>query len=176
MSCYNEISFSLHKALKLYFCYIYFIFLLYFFALRFKSCNKKQSIQFVCKSIQWCRHIHINFTRNRSLVIFCTYMCKICHLLGIPDTSLRGLNTRTARRVLRSKSEPTVDRILDRYKEWESKKHEVSAGLIWNNGINNSLCNNREFAFNEFIFWKKKGYDDKGVMRAHVNHFTSRLN
>lgn len=32
--------------------------------------------------------------------------------LGIPDTSLRGLNTRTALRVRKSKSEPTVDRIL----------------------------------------------------------------
>lgn len=32
--------------------------------------------------------------------------------LGMPDTSLRGLNTRTALRVRRSKSEPMVDRIL----------------------------------------------------------------
>lgn len=32
--------------------------------------------------------------------------------LGMPDTSLRGLNTRTALRVRKSKSEPMVDRIL----------------------------------------------------------------
>lgn len=34
-------------------------------------------------------------------------------LLGIPDTSFRGLSTLTARSVLRSKSDPTVARILD---------------------------------------------------------------
>lgn len=33
-------------------------------------------------------------------------------LLGIPDTSLRGLSTLTARSVRRSKSEPTVAKIL----------------------------------------------------------------
>lgn len=33
-------------------------------------------------------------------------------LLGIPDTSLRGLSTRTALRVRKSNSDPTVDRIL----------------------------------------------------------------
>lgn len=38
-------------------------------------------------------------------------------LLGIPDTSLRGLNTRTARRVRKSKSEPTVERMLRRRRE-----------------------------------------------------------
>lgn len=32
--------------------------------------------------------------------------------LGIPDTSFRGLSTRTALRVRKSKSEPIVDRIL----------------------------------------------------------------
>lgn len=34
-------------------------------------------------------------------------------LLGIPDTSFRGLSTLTARSVRRSKSEPTLARILD---------------------------------------------------------------
>lgn len=38
-------------------------------------------------------------------------------LLGIPDTSLRGLNTRTARRVRKSKSEPTVERMLRKRRE-----------------------------------------------------------
>lgn len=35
------------------------------------------------------------------------------HSLGIPDTSLRGRSTRTARSVLRSKSVPAVARILE---------------------------------------------------------------
>lgn len=38
-------------------------------------------------------------------------------LLGMPDTSLRGLNTRTARRVRKSKSEPTVERMLRRRRQ-----------------------------------------------------------
>lgn len=41
--------------------------------------------------------------------------------LGIPDTSLRGLNTRTALSVRKSKSEPMVDRILQGKKTRHTK-------------------------------------------------------
>lgn len=44
-------------------------------------------------------------------------------LLGMPDTSLRGLNTRTARRVRRSNSEPTVERMLRERRQ----RHKKSA-------------------------------------------------
>lgn len=45
-----------------------------------------------------------------------------CDSLGIPDTSLRGLSTRTARSVRRSKSEPTVARILQAEQQQLSEK------------------------------------------------------
>lgn len=58
--------------------------------------------------------------KKKRLCIFGIFICDCVaglDLLGIPDTSLRGLNTRTARRVRKSKSEPTVERMLRRRRE-----------------------------------------------------------
>lgn len=55
-------------------------------------------------------------------------------LLGMPDTSLSGLKTLTARRVRKSKSEPTVDRILQGKRQTHRNVHSESifkpAGLV----------------------------------------------
>lgn len=47
-------------------------------------------------------------------------------LLGIPDTSLRGLNTRTALSVRKSNCEPTVDRILKGKRQMHRNEHRES--------------------------------------------------
>lgn len=48
------------------------------------------------------------------------YLLLLGYSLGIPDTSFKGLSTLTARSVLKSKSDPTVDKILRR-KEAETE-------------------------------------------------------
>lgn len=109
-------------------------------------------------------------------------MQQICYSLGIPDTSLRGLNTRTARSVLRSKSEPTVDRILERNTENNDKgprQDKVSQGLTWDIVVNSGPCTNRGFDFSDsldFFLIEKNVYKGRQrfITRAHVNLFTSR--
>lgn len=63
--------------------------------------------------------------KKKKVIIFLCFYCenvkKHFDLLGIPDTSLRGLNTRTALRVRKSKSEPTVERML-RERETDAEK------------------------------------------------------
>ena len=59
----------------------------------------------------------------------------MCFLLGMPDTSFSGLSTRTALRVRRSKSEPTVDRILqdgakDRQTDRQRNKGKIRLALL----------------------------------------------
>lgn len=53
-------------------------------------------------------------------------------LLGIPDTSFRGLSTRTARSVRRSKSDPTVARILQGEQQQPSEDllHSVTVKVV----------------------------------------------
>lgn len=62
-------------------------------------------------------------TAKKYIYIF-FFICNLIDgldLLGIPDTSLRGLNTRTARRVRKSKSEPTVERMLRKRRHRHTK-------------------------------------------------------
>lgn len=64
---------------------------------------------------KYCREKHVTPQKLQS-----PCGCKVMfswHSLGIPDTSFRGRNTRTARRVRRSKSVPAVARILNAKEE-----------------------------------------------------------
>lgn len=68
-------------------------------------------------------------------------------LLGIPDTSLRGLNTRTALSVRKSNCEPTVDRILKGKRQMHRSEHRESifklAELV-------KVCQPRSFSISPF--------------------------
>lgn len=59
--------------------------------------------------------------QRKTLIFFSVFTVKDFDLLGIPDTSLRGLNTRMALRVRKSKSGPTAVRML-REKETDAEK------------------------------------------------------
>lgn len=67
------------------------------------------------------------------------------HSLGIPDTSFRGRNTRTARRVRRSKSVPAVAKILI-VKAKRGAKDEIKCKFLYPNHrqvlCKNSKCSN----------------------------------
>lgn len=56
-------------------------------------------------------------TALASVFVVTVTSIKMCNLLGIPDTSLRGRSTLTALSVRRSKSAPTVARILHTYQQ-----------------------------------------------------------
>lgn len=66
----------------------------------------------------------LDFIKNGFVMNQSHEMLRRSDSLGIPDTSFRGLSTRTARSVRRSKSEPTVARIL------QAEQRKLSEALL----------------------------------------------